>query len=507
MSKATSNGRQLLNGIEASGTFPVEYRFAHAKNGNRHLVVVFANFSAPDEYGWSNGVFDGLRANILWIRDKFDGKNTYYLCKDMDFSLERSVITLISNVMKGLSLTPDDVTMWGGSKGGSAALYFGLRYGFRNIVAIVPQFLIGTYVHQKHPTVAQYMMGDGPREENVRVLDSIIPDLVRSGANPGANIYLLSSPQDEQYPVQVEPFLGLFQRYENFNFIYSESPFITDHTDVTRRNVPVLMGIINFLIDGMAPRIGFVRNGYEEPERDRSAIDGYLAATSVVKGADFPPPVISTPVYNEEVAGTAVRFTGSARGAVRVSLWEHGKFLGSPSVAPDGSWSWELGRPWTKGKHLVRLFGVDAAGFHSARTEVPFSVSATPQGASPQAPAPAASPSHTPHAAGQGLQIPEVSAPAAHEQVMSAVVGFTGFAGGARQVGFRENGAFLGATAVAADGRWSWEPGWAWPEGMHLVEVFAVDAAGVESPAAQAPFAVVNVSAGAGSAAYYAQNF
>lgn len=117
MSKAPTTGRPLLNGIEASGTFPVEYRFAHGKNGNRHLVVVFANFSAPDDYGWSNGVFDNVRANILWIRDRFDGMNSYYLCRDMDFSLERSVATLIFNVMEALSLSPADVTMWGGSKG------------------------------------------------------------------------------------------------------------------------------------------------------------------------------------------------------------------------------------------------------------------------------------------------------------------------------------------------------------------------------------------------------
>jgi hypothetical protein len=503
MSKPTSK-RQLLNGIEASGSFPVEYRFAHAKNGNRHLVVVFANFSAPDEYGWSNGVFDNLRANILWIRDKFQDKNTYYWCKEMDFSLERSVITLIFNVMKSLDLTPDNVTMWGGSKGGSAALYFGLRYGFRNIVSIVPQFLVGTYVQQKVPTVAQFMMGDEPRDENVRILDSIIPDLVRSEANRSANIYLLSSPQDEQYAQQVEPFLGLFQRYENFNFIFSESPFITDHTDVTRRNVPVLMGIINFLIDGIVPRIGFVRNGYEEPDRDRSAIDGYLAATSMVK-TEFLPPVVASPAYQEEVHGTTVRFSGSAPGAVRVSLWEHGKFLGSPPVAADGSWSWELGRPWTKGEHLVRLFGVDPAGFHSERTEVPFTVSDKPsaQGMAALTPLPgAAVPT-----AGQGLQTPVVSMPAAHEQVMGATVAFMGLARGAARVGFRENGVFLGATAVSSDGRWSWDPGWSWSEGMHLVEVFSVDAAGAESPAAQAPFTVMGASAGAASGAYYGQNY
>lgn len=323
--------RRPHSGIEASGKYPVEYRFAHAKKGNQHLVVVFANFSAPDEYGWSNGVFDNLRSNILWIRDLFDGKNSYYLCKGMDFELERSVITLISNVMNSLGLTPDQCTMWGGSKGGSAALYFGLKYGFRNIVSIVPQFMIGTYL-EKHPSVAEFMMGQ-VTEANVRVLDNVIPDLVRAGANPGANIYVLSSPQDEQYPVQVEPFLGLFNGYENFNFIFSDSPFITDHTQVTRRNVPVLMGLINFLIDGVAPRLGFVGNGHEQPDADRAGIDGYLKATSQVRSS-FAAPVVFTPSPGEQVHAPTVRFTGSAPGAVRVSIWEHGKFLGSPRPPP-----------------------------------------------------------------------------------------------------------------------------------------------------------------------------
>ncbi len=45
-------------------------------------------------------MLDNLRSNILWIRDRFDGGNTYYLCKAMDFSVERSVIGLISKVME-----------------------------------------------------------------------------------------------------------------------------------------------------------------------------------------------------------------------------------------------------------------------------------------------------------------------------------------------------------------------------------------------------------------------
>ncbi|MGW3738100.1 hypothetical protein [Streptomyces sp. NPDC005148] len=499
----TPSGGAPHSGIEASGKYPVQYRFAHAKKGNRHLVVVFANFAAPDDYGWSNGVFDKLRSNILWIRDQFDGQNSYYLCKGMDFELERSVITLISNVMNSLGLTPDQCTMWGGSKGGSAALYFGLKYGFRNIVSIVPQFMIGTYL-EKHPSVAEFMMGQ-VTETNIRVLDNAIPELVRAGANRGANIYVLSSPQDEQYPVQVEPFLGLFNGYENFNFIFSDSPFISDHTQVTRRNVPMLMGLINFLIDGMAPRLSFVGNGHEQPDADRSAIDGYLKATSQVRSS-FPAPMVFTPSPGQQVHTPTVQFTGSAPGAVRVSIWEHGKFLGSPKAAPDGSWSWELGRPWSKGQHAVRMFAVDTTGFASPATEVAFTVQA--QG----------SPSAGPHAASGGqlsvqqtaghtAPAPVISVPAPGQQVPGPVISLMGYAQGAVHVEFAEEGMPLGMAPVAPDSSWAWESGWSWTEGPHTVECHAVDMVGNKSQRTAVTFSVVNAYASPAPAQHLASGY
>ncbi|MEU0370500.1 hypothetical protein ABZ070_09580 [Streptomyces sp. NPDC006283] len=503
MPKAASKGRELIQGIDTSGAYPVEYRFAHAKGGNRHLVVVFANFAVTDDYGWSNGVLDPVRANILWIRDKFHGMNSYYLCKDMDFGLEQSVAGVITKVMKALDLTPDDVTMWGGSKGGSAALFFGLRYGFRNIVSLVPQFLVGTYVQKVHPKVARFMLGGGVPEQNVRIVDSIIPDLVRSGHSRHTNIYLLSSPQDEQYPEQVEPFLGLFQGYDNFNFIYSESPFITGHAQVTRRNVPFLMGLVNMLADGLPPRLGMVRNGYEEPDRDTSAIDAYLSANSRDKGTDILPPVVLHPVPGTRLPRDGVYFSGTARGAVRVSLWEHGKFLGSPSVAPDGTWSWKLSKPWSKGEHRVKCVAWDAAGGHTKGVEVAFTtVDGAAAAAAPGMPVPAGAQGVAPGVHGQPAGAPVVQAPEAYQHVMGAAVQFTGFAAGASRVGFRAGGTLLGGSPVAADGRWTWESGWPWQEGMHTVEVFAVDVHGMESPAALVPFSVLPAAAGASHFGY-----
>lgn len=487
MSKAAP-GRPLHTGIDNSGTFPVEYRFAHARNGNRHLVVVFANFSVPGDYGWSNGVFDTLRSNVLWIRDRFHGKNSYYLCKGMDFGLERSVVSLISNVLNSLGLTPDQCTMWGGSKGGSAALYFGLKYGFRNIVSMVPQFRIGSYVLQ-YPSIAEHMMGE-VTEQNTQIIDDAIPALVRAGANRDANIYLLSSPQDEQFKEQVEPFLPLFTGYENLNFIFSDSPHIVDHAHVTGRNLPVLMGLVNFLIDGIAPRIGFVRSGGEQPDVDTSAIDSYLRTTSQVQEA-FAAPVAYTPAPGGTVYGRSVMFTGAAPGAVRLSVWEHGKFLGAPEVAPDGSWSWDLGRPWSVGEHPVRILGVDAAGYHSQRAEITFTVAEAPEGSQPAGPVAAPRP-----AVGGPPPAPVVAGPVSGQQVQGPLIAIAGYAEGAARVEFVEDGMRLGVAPVAPDTRWSFEPGWSWAAGEHTVECHAVDHSGQESPRTAVRFDVVHAYRG-----------
>ncbi|XVV37746.1 hypothetical protein ACQPXT_30595 [Streptomyces sp. CA-100214] len=334
-------------------------------------------------------------------------------------------------------------------------------------------------------------------EENVRTVDALLPDLVRSGVGRQSNIYLLTSPQDEQYQEQVEPFLGLFQGYDNFNLVYSESPHITRHSDVTRRNVPFLMGLVNMLSDGLAPRLGMVRNGYEEPDRDTSAIKGYLSATSAERPSTIAMPVVSHPAPDTELPTNGVYFTGTALGAVRVSLWEHGKFLGKAAVAADGTWSWQRDKPWSKGKHLVKAVAWDAEGRKTRGTAVPFTaVAGAPAAGAGALPAQPAAPLDLAPMGG-GLPAPTVHSPVAYEQIGGSAVRFTGLARGAAQVGFRAGGTLLGGSPVAVDGRWAWDSGWPWQEGRHTVEVFAVDTAGNESPATPVPFAVAHVTAGA----------
>ncbi|GAA2089340.1 hypothetical protein GCM10009759_12160 [Kitasatospora saccharophila] len=373
MADQAKHTRRIFNGVDTSGAVPIEYRFSHARNGNRHLVVVFANLNAPDEYGWGTGVLDKVRGNVLWIRDLFEGANAYYLCKRMDFSLERSVAALIERVMRSLQLTPQDVTLFGSSKGGTSALFFGLKYGYGNIVASVPQFNIGSFVRDHMPSAAKVMMGE-VTEQNVAVIDALLPDLVIDSPHRNANIYLITSPQDEQYLRQVQPFVQFFQGYSNFNFVYNDSALIAGHGKVTLRNLPTLLAILNLLVDGIVPYIGLVTNGGEVVQPDYTVIDQFLKETSQVQGGAFPSPVITFPPVQAVLPPDGVAITGSAPGGVRISIWENGKYLASAPVAPDGSWSWQANRTFTPGRHVIRLFAADAANVHSDRSEVVFTV-------------------------------------------------------------------------------------------------------------------------------------
>lgn len=364
MATMSSKGRRMHTGTDTSGELPVEYRFYPARRGNRHLVVVFANFSAPEDYGWSNGILDNVRSNILWIRDRFDGHNSYYLCKDMDFSVERSVLAVIDRFLDTLSLTRRDCTLVGSSKGAGTALHYGLSHGFGNIVAVVPQFSIGSYVRHEKPATARFMAGKKVSDEAVAALDARLPDLVRQERNREANIYLFSSAGDEQYETQIKPHLLSFHGYDNFNFILTDSPYVSDHSQVAGRNVPVIMGIVNLLIDGIAPRIGYVRNGYEDPAADRSALDTYLEATAA-PGTWVSPPVV-------EVPGDTGDFTGTARGAVTVQFWENGRYVGTTGVGADGTWAWTRDTAWPAGRHTLRVFATNARGVESERTTVTF---------------------------------------------------------------------------------------------------------------------------------------
>ncbi len=111
------------------------------------LVIVFSAFStngAPPQYSYLR-TLEGIDINQLFILD--GGKRgTYYLGNAPDFDYEKGTIKLIENILTENQIEESNVMCIGSSKGGWAALYFGIKFNVQKIVVGEPQIYIGKYL-------------------------------------------------------------------------------------------------------------------------------------------------------------------------------------------------------------------------------------------------------------------------------------------------------------------------------------------------------------------------
>ncbi|SHP75238.1 Uncharacterised protein [Mycobacteroides abscessus subsp. abscessus] len=164
--------------------WPVKYLFQKSYKKTKDLVVVFSAFSAlgqPPKYNFIR-TLEEFDCNKLFILDDFGCRATYYMCKKRDFTIERSVINLINHIIKENEIT--NVISCGSSKGGAAAIYYGIKYGFSNIIAASPQYLIGDYLLKQTNShnIVDYMSGSS-EEEDLLFLNNIIPDMLTKTSN------------------------------------------------------------------------------------------------------------------------------------------------------------------------------------------------------------------------------------------------------------------------------------------------------------------------------------
>lgn len=260
----------------------VQYKRRASRLDRRHLIVSFAGVGPLDKFEFDGPSTQESQANWLWLKDNFDGQHAYYVCRDMDHAIEDAVIELIDAELARLGLTRDECTLLGVSKGGFAALYFGIKYGFRNIVASAPQIYVGTHTRRHRRKIFARMTGKGGDLEQ-QVLDTLLPDAVAADEATDKNIYLFSSPNDQFHEAQIVPALPMFDKYKNFNYVESDSDLVNEHTEVTRYNLPLIISTLFALAENAAPQFGRIRNGSRmAPERIQAVLERQRAEESAV---------------------------------------------------------------------------------------------------------------------------------------------------------------------------------------------------------------------------------
>lgn len=238
----------------------IKFRFRFQKKDTNHLLIIFSGYGGGATSYDALNLFSHSRSAILWIKDDFYNDSAYYLCKEMDFSIEKSVYELILYKLKSLGFSKNDCTLYGSSKGGTAALFFGIKYNFENIVSSIPQSKIGSYLSGNKPSNpvpmknAEFIMGN-INAEKIDFLDSLLFNLIKKDNSTRRNIYIITSESDEQYQDHILPLNKAIseKNYSNYNLIEAKSLFIEKHTDVSGYCVHVILSIVYQLSLGIIP--------------------------------------------------------------------------------------------------------------------------------------------------------------------------------------------------------------------------------------------------------------
>lgn len=229
----------------------IKYLFKPRKYDCNYLIVVFSGFGATDyfTYDLKNSLLQ-INANVLWIKDDFNENVAYYYAVN-NSQIHNKINKFIENFAKEINIEKKNIILSGFSKGGSAALFYGALYNYKNIISTVPQFKISDYCLKSKKEDVLVHIGVEYNQLNKIILDSI-----QSDTNLEKNIYFLTSEADEQYISQVESNLKYLYKYENFNLFYSQSILVRSHNQVTSHHLQLIMSWLYSLISGAIPKYG-----------------------------------------------------------------------------------------------------------------------------------------------------------------------------------------------------------------------------------------------------------
>ena len=198
----------------STGPYPMKY-ILEPCSGAEWLIVIFSAFAPGSSanqhlYNFLN-VLQDVPAHKLYIQDTYGKRGVYYLCHQLDFGVSQAVSKLIRSVQEQLGCDNGHTISLGSSKGGSAALYFGLGLGLSHVLSMVPQFRIGTYLNtvSKRP-VLEDMVGKEDPDGGAAMLDTLLEKALEEDRS--TVLHILTSHHDEQYQSQIVPFLAALER-------------------------------------------------------------------------------------------------------------------------------------------------------------------------------------------------------------------------------------------------------------------------------------------------------
>ena len=180
------------------GSNQIKYIFQRNRSSDI-LLVVFSGFPAKDEPARFNYVRTllSLKVNKLFVLDDFGYQNrgSYYLAgRSHNVKLQDEIRALIE-----LCRGKKRLVTAGSSKGGTAALLYGLCCDADAIIVGAPQYYIGNYLSRDdHVEILKSICGDAT-QQSIDYLNRILSDHIKEARNKKTKIYIHCSPLEHTY--------------------------------------------------------------------------------------------------------------------------------------------------------------------------------------------------------------------------------------------------------------------------------------------------------------------
>jgi hypothetical protein len=207
--KTLLKNEQIFNGKRK-----IKYLFIPSKKKTEHLVVMFSGFNpigTPPAYNYIR-TLQHADVNKLYILDDYGSRGCYYLGENRVFDVEASVYALIRHIASANKIKDENIICCGSSKGGYAALYYSIKYGFGHAIVAAPQTYLGRYLYNvgENPTLA-YIAG-GTSQEDVAFCNDLLFELVRK-VKKVPKMLIHVGRGDHHYKGHVLPFIDHLQQY------------------------------------------------------------------------------------------------------------------------------------------------------------------------------------------------------------------------------------------------------------------------------------------------------
>lgn len=170
-------------------------KYVYERNGSDTLIIVFSGFGPVRKYNYMKTLSES-KIDQLFLLDNFGYLGSYYWFENGNDSPNR----LVSKLLDEIRGEYKNVYTAGSSKGGTCAIYYGLKFNVAEVFCSACQYHVGNYLDSdNHRKIMEGMMGKNYTSKDVERVNNELPLMIKNSAHSSTLINLFYSEGDHTY--------------------------------------------------------------------------------------------------------------------------------------------------------------------------------------------------------------------------------------------------------------------------------------------------------------------